>query len=56
MNGIVLVMVSLAFVLAGWRQLVWVPAGGASAPMELLSKAMIDAASGAVTWPLVSWG
>ena len=49
MNGIVLVMVSLAFVLAGWRQLVWVPAGGASAPMELLSKAMIDAASGAVT-------
>lgn len=49
MNGILLAMVSVAFVFAGWRQLVWVPAAGAAAPMELLSKAMIEAASGAVT-------
>jgi len=49
MNGILLAMVSVAFVFAGWRQLVWIPLAGTSAPMELLSKAMIEAASGAVT-------
>jgi spore maturation protein SpmA len=49
MNGILLAMVSVAFVFAGWRQLVWIPAAGSAAPMELLSKAMIEAASGAVT-------
>jgi spore maturation protein SpmA len=49
MNGILLAMVSVAFVFAGWRQLVWIPASGSAAPMELLSKAMIEAASGAVT-------
>jgi len=49
MNGILLAMVSVAFIFAGWRQLVWVPLAGTSAPMELLSKAMIEAASGAVT-------
>ena len=49
MNGVLLAMVSLAFVFAGWRQLVWIPAAGATAPMELLSMAMIEAASGAVT-------
>lgn len=49
MNGILLAMVSVAFVFAGWRQLAWVPLAGTSAPMELLSKAMIEAASGAVT-------
>nr|WP_320012392.1 nucleoside recognition domain-containing protein [uncultured Desulfobulbus sp.] len=48
MNGILLVMVSLAFVFAGWHQLIWVPVGDAAAPMELLSKSMIDAAGGAV--------
>ncbi|MDD2465444.1 MAG: nucleoside recognition domain-containing protein [Desulfobulbus sp.] len=50
MNGILLAMVSMAFVFAGWRQLFWAPvAGGGSAPMELLSKAMIEAAGSAVT-------
>lgn len=49
MNGILLAMVSVAFVFAGWRQLVWIPVAGSAAPMELLSKAMIEAASGAVT-------
>ena len=49
MNTILLVMVSLAFVFAGWHQLVWDPATGTTAPMELLSTAIIEAASGAVT-------
>ncbi len=49
MNTILLVMVSLAFVFAGWHQLVWDPAAGGTAPMELLSAAIIEAASGAVT-------
>jgi len=49
MNGILLAMVSVAFVFAGWRQLVWIPIAGSAAPMELLSKAMIEAANGAVT-------
>ncbi|WP_448872629.1 nucleoside recognition domain-containing protein [Desulfobulbus propionicus] len=49
MNGILLAMVSMAFVFAGWRHLAWVPVAGGSAPMEALSKAMIEAASGAVT-------
>jgi len=49
MNTILLVMVSLAFVFAGWHQLVWDPAAGGTAPMELLSTAIIEAASGAVT-------
>jgi spore maturation protein SpmA len=49
MNGILLAMVSVAFVFAGWRQLVWTPVTGGTAPMELLSKAMIEAAGGAVT-------
>ena len=49
MNTILLVMVSLAFVFAGWHQLVWDPAAGTTAPMELLSTAIIEAASGAVT-------
>ena len=49
MNGILLAMVSVAFVFAGWRQFAWIPVAGGSAPMELLSKAMIEAASGAVT-------
>jgi spore maturation protein SpmA len=42
-------MVSVAFVFAGWRHLIWMPVAGGAAPMELLSKAMIEAASGAVT-------
>ncbi len=49
MNGILLAMVSVAFLFAGWRQFAWIPGTGGNAPMELLSKAMIDAASGAVT-------
>jgi len=49
MNGVLLLMVGVAFAFASWRQLTWVAVAGAAAPMELLSKAMIEAASGAVT-------
>ena len=49
MNVILLLMVATAFVFAGWHQLTWVADSGGAAPMELLSKAMIDAAGSAVT-------
>lgn len=48
MNIVFLVMVGTAFVFAGWHQWMWVPAHGASAPMEALSAAMIESAAGAV--------
>ncbi len=48
MNIILLIMVGAAFVFAGWHQLAWIPVQGQSAPMEVLSKAMIESAAGAV--------
>ncbi|MEJ2659899.1 MAG: nucleoside recognition domain-containing protein [Desulfobacteraceae bacterium] len=48
MNIILLLMVVAAFVFAGWHQLAWIPVEGQSAPMAVLSKAMIDSAAGAV--------
>ena len=48
MNIIISIMVGVAFLFAGWHQISWIPAQGQSAPMEVLSKAMIDAAGGAV--------
>jgi spore maturation protein SpmA len=48
MNIILLIMVITAFAFAGWHQLAWIPVEGQSAPMVALSKAMIDAAAGAV--------
>lgn len=48
MNAIVLIMVGVAFAFAGWGQLAGTSAAGADAPMELLSKAIVDAAGGAV--------
>ena len=48
MNAIVLIRVGAAFAFAGWQHLAWAPAAGVGAPMELLSKAIVDAASGAV--------
>lgn len=41
-------MVGTAFVFAAWRQWVWTPVEGQIAPMEALSTAMINSASGAV--------
>ena len=49
MNIILLIMVGTACAYAGWHQLGWIPAAGAIAPMEALSKAMIESAGSAVT-------
>jgi len=46
MNLLFLVLILIAFVTAGWRQLVETP--GDVSPMDELSKAMIESASGAV--------
>jgi spore maturation protein SpmA len=48
MNIIFLVMVGSAFLVASWRQLLWVPAAGQSAPMEALTDAILKSAAGAV--------
>lgn len=48
MNIVFLVMVATAFLFAGWRQLMWLPVAGQSAPMEVLSTAMIEAAKSSV--------
>lgn len=48
MNLLLIVMVATAFLFAGWRQLHWEAAAEQIAPMAELSKAMIDAAGGAV--------
>lgn len=49
MNSILLIMVGIAFAFAGWHQLGWTPGAGSAAPMEALSKAMIESAGSAVT-------
>lgn len=48
MNIVLLVIVGVAFVFAGWQQLTWIPAEGVNAPMEALSLAMVESAKGAV--------
>ncbi|MFZ0133548.1 MAG: nucleoside recognition domain-containing protein [Desulfobacterales bacterium] len=48
MNIIFLVIVLLAFGFAGWQQFSWVPLEGQTAPIEAVSKAMVDSAAGAV--------
>ncbi|MFZ0613678.1 MAG: nucleoside recognition domain-containing protein [Desulfobacterales bacterium] len=48
MNIIFLVIVLLAFGFAGWHQFSFVPVAGQTAPIEAVSKAMVDSAAGAV--------
>jgi len=48
MNVIFVLIVLIAFLFAGWQQLFFVATQGASSPMEILSKAMITSAGGAV--------
>jgi spore maturation protein SpmA len=48
MNIIFLLIVLLAFGFAGWHQLFWIPVEGQTAPIEAVSKAMVESASGAV--------
>lgn len=53
MNGIFFAAVLIAFTVAGYRQVTWVPAPDQAAaqfmPMQALATAMIDAAKGSVT-------
>jgi len=48
MNVIFFVIVLIAFLSAGWRQINWAGGNGDMTPMEALSKGMIDSASGSV--------
>lgn len=48
MNIVFFLIVLIAFVFAGWRQIAWTPVEGATAPIEALSVAMVESAGGAV--------
>ena len=48
MNAIFFAIVLIAFLVAGWKQLTWLPLVDAPSPIEALSKAMIDSATGSV--------
>ena len=48
MNIIFFAIVLIAFLSAGWRQINWMPSDGVVLPMEGLSKAMVESASGSV--------
>ncbi|MCG6909455.1 MAG: spore maturation protein [Deltaproteobacteria bacterium] len=48
MNVIFFAIVLVAFIVAGWNQLLWLPVAGEPSPIEALSKAMIDSATGSV--------
>lgn len=48
MNILLLAMVGVAFVFAGWRQINWDPSAGQAAPMQELSFSMIESAGAAV--------
>jgi spore maturation protein SpmA len=48
MNKIFIIIVFLAFVYAGWQQIIFVPGQADQMPMEILSRAMIDSARAAV--------
>ncbi len=48
MNVIFFSIVLIAFLATGWQQIWWIPAADAAAPMERLSKAMVDSAAASV--------
>jgi spore maturation protein SpmA/spore maturation protein SpmB len=48
MNTIFVIIVLTAFCFAGWHQVFFIPVPGTPSPMEVLSKAMISSAGGAV--------
>ena len=56
MNLVFIALVSLAFLFSGWRQIFHSPAPGATAPMEALSRAMVDSAASAVELSLALVG
>jgi len=48
MNVIFFIIVLIAFLSAGWRQFNWTPENGDVSPMEGLTRAMVESASGSV--------
>ena len=48
MNIALFVIVGIAVLFAGWRQILWLPLEGQPSPMEALSVAMVESAKGAV--------
>ena len=48
MNLIFFIIVLIAFISAGWRQINWMPGDGELSPMESLSRSMVESASGSV--------
>lgn len=48
MNVIFFAIAFVSFLAAAWHQLTWLPAEGRTAPMEALSKAMVESATGSV--------
>lgn len=48
MNLIFFIIVLIAFISAGWRQIIWMPGDGDLSPMESLSRSMVESASGSV--------
>jgi spore maturation protein SpmA/spore maturation protein SpmB len=48
MNIIFVLIVLIAFLFAGWQQIFFIPGQGGPVPMEILSKAMVESAGGAV--------
>jgi len=48
MNLVFFLIVLIAFVFSGWHQILWVPVEGMTSPIEALSVAMVESASGAV--------
>jgi len=48
MNVIFFIIVFIAFLSAGWHQIIWIPGNGAVSPMESLTKAMVDSAASSV--------
>ena len=56
MNIVFFAIVLIAFLTTGWHQLFWVATAGELSPMEILSKAMIESAAGAVELALALIG
>jgi len=48
MNVVFFIIVLIAFLSAGWRQFNWTPENGDVSPMEGLTRAMVESASGSV--------
>ena len=48
MNAIFVIIVLIAFLFAGWQQIFHLPSQDTATPMEILSKAMVESAGGAV--------